>query len=167
MWLFRWIDTVSDYTGRFSSYLIPVLIVVMCYDVLMRYIFNNPTTWAYDTALHLYSISFLMGGAWVLKMKAHIKVDVIYNMFPPRKRAIINLITYLVLLLPLCYFLVKDGAQYTITSFNLAEVSRSSPLHEPIWPLKAAIPISFFLLGIQGVSELIRDIANLKKGTIS
>jgi TRAP-type mannitol/chloroaromatic compound transport system permease small subunit len=163
----RWIDVLSEYTGRFAGYLIIILVAVVCYDVLMRYLFNNPTTWAYDTALHLYSISFLIGGAWVLKMKAHIKVDVIYNALSPRTRAIINLVVYIVLLLPLCYFIVKDGAAYTITSYKLGEVSRSSPLHEPVWPLKAFIPISFLFLGLQGVVELIRDLASIKKGALS
>ena len=71
----RWIDSLSDFSGRVASYLLIVMVVVICFDVLMRYLFNQPTTWAYDAALHLYSISFLVGGAWVLKMKAHIKVD--------------------------------------------------------------------------------------------
>jgi TRAP-type mannitol/chloroaromatic compound transport system permease small subunit len=88
----RWIEGVSEYTGRFASYLIMVLVVVVCFDVFMRYVFNSPTRWAYDAALHLYSIAFLVGGAWVLKMKAHIKVDVLYNLFPARTRAIINLL---------------------------------------------------------------------------
>jgi TRAP-type mannitol/chloroaromatic compound transport system permease small subunit len=163
----RWIGVLSEYTGRFASYLILTLVVVVCFDVLMRYLFNSPTTWAYDAALHLYSISFLVGGAWVLKMKAHIKVDVLYNMFSPRARAVINLICYLLLLFPLCYFLLKDGSVYAFTSWKLGEVSRSSPLHEPVWPLKAFIPISFLLLWLQGIVEVVHDLVIVKKGTVS
>jgi TRAP-type mannitol/chloroaromatic compound transport system permease small subunit len=163
----RWIEVLSEYTGRFASYLILILVVVVCFDVLMRYLFNSPTTWAYDAALHLYSISFLVGGAWVLKMKAHIKVDVLYNMFSPRARAVINLICYLLLLFPLCYFLLKDGSVYAFTSWKLGEVSRSSPLHEPVWPLKAFIPISFLLLWLQGIVEVVHDLVIVKKGTVS
>jgi TRAP-type mannitol/chloroaromatic compound transport system permease small subunit len=163
----RWIEVLSEYTGRFASYLILTLVVVVCFDVLMRYLFNSPTTWAYDAALHLYSISFLVGGAWVLKMKAHIKVDVLYNMFSPRARAVINLICYLLLLFPLCYFLLKDGSVYAFTSWKLGEVSRSSPLHEPVWPLKAFIPISFLLLWLQGIVEVVHDLVIVKKGTVS
>ncbi len=161
----RWIEILSEYTGRFASYLIMALIAVVCYDVFMRYLFNSPTTWAYDAALHLYSISFLVGGAWVLKMKAHIKVDVIYNLFSPRGRAIINLICYVALLFPLCYFLFKEGSVYAYTSWKMAEVSRSSPLHEPIWPLKTFIPIAFLLLWLQGILEFVHDLLIVKKGT--
>jgi len=162
----KWIDYLSDFSGRVASYLLLVMVAVICFDVLMRYLFNQPTTWAYDAALHLYSISFLVGGAWVLKMKAHIKVDVLYNLFPPRSRSIINLIAYLLLLFPLCYFLFKDGIVYAYTSWDLSEVSRSSPLHEPIWPLKAFIPIAFLLLWLQGIAEVVRDLIIVKRGTL-
>lgn len=160
----RWVGVVSEYTGRFASYLIMVLVVVVCYDVLMRYLFNKPTVWAFDAALHLYSIAFLVGGAWVLKMKAHIKVDVLYNLFPPRARAMINLMFYVFLFFPLCYFLLRDGAEYAYTSFKMAEVSRTSPLHEPVWPQKMFIPIAFLLLLLQGIVEFIRDLTMLIKG---
>jgi TRAP-type mannitol/chloroaromatic compound transport system permease small subunit len=162
----RWIDRLSDFTGRASSYLLLVMVVVVCYDVLMRYLFNEPTVWAYDATLHLYSVAFLVGGAWVLKMKAHIKVDVLYNLFPPRTRSIINLIAYVLLLSPLCYFLFKDGVVYAYNSWKVAEVSRSSPLHEPIWPLKTFIPIAFLLLWLQGIAEIVRDVIIIKKGTL-
>jgi len=161
----RWIEVVSEYSGRFASYLILVLVVVVCFDVFMRYLFNSPTVWAFDAALHLYSIAFLVGGAWVLKVNAHIKVDVLYNLFPPRVRAIINLMCYLFLLFPLCYFLVKDGSVYAYTSWKMSEVSRTSPLHEPIWPLKTFIPIAFLLLWLQAIVGFLRDLAILKKGT--
>jgi len=160
----RWIEVVSEYAGRFASYLIMALVVVVCYDVLMRYLFNSPTVWAFDAALHLYSVAFLVGGCWVLKMKAHIKVDVLYNLFPPRMRATINLIFYLFLFFPLCYFLLRHGAVYAYTSFKMAEVSRTSPLHEPVWPLKAFIPIAFLLLSLQGIVEFVRDLTSLIKG---
>ena len=161
----RWIDYFSDFIGRVCSYLLLAMVLVVCFDVMSRYLFNAPTSWAYDATLHLYSISFLLGGAWVLKMKAHIKVDVLYNLFSPRTRSIINLIAYLLLLSPLCYFLFKDGVVYAYNSWRLAEVSRSSPLHEPIWPLKTFIPIAFLLLWLQGMAEVVRDLIIIKKGT--
>jgi TRAP-type mannitol/chloroaromatic compound transport system permease small subunit len=97
-------------------------------------------------------------------MKAHIKVDVLYNLFPPRARAMINLMFYVFLFFPLCYFLLKHGAVYAYTSFKMAEVSRTSPIHEPVWPLKMFIPMAFLLLSLQGIVEFIRDINMLIKG---
>lgn len=160
----RWIDTLSRFGAVVGTYFILALVVVICFDVLMRYALGSPTTWAYDTALHLYSISFLLGGAWVLGMKAHVKVDVIYNKCSPRTRAVINLLFYLFFLFPVCYYLLKDGTLYAYTSWKVGEVSRSSPLHEPIWPLKAFIPISFLLLILQGIVEFVRDWVKATKG---
>ncbi len=161
-----WIESISEISGRVASYFLMALVAVVCFDVLMRYLFNQPTTWAYDAALHLYSVAFLVGGAWVLKMNAHIKVDVLYMMFSPRARAIINVICYLFLLFPLCYFLVKDGSVYVYQSWQAGEVSRSSPLHEPIWPLKIFIPLAFLLLWLQGIVEFLRDLKVIKKGRV-
>jgi TRAP-type mannitol/chloroaromatic compound transport system permease small subunit len=157
----RWIEALSEYIGKLASYLILALVAAVGFDVIMRYLFTMPTAWAYDAALHLFAISFLMGGAWVLQMKAHVRVDVLYNLFPAKVRFGINFFFYIVLLFPLCYLLVKNGVVNVFTAWKMGEVSMSSPLHEPIWPLKAFIPISFFLLFLQGVVELVRDITSL------
>ena len=160
----EWIDKLSDFIAKIGGFLVIGLVSVICYDVFARYLFRNPTSWAYDTALHFYAISYLIAGGWVLKERAHVKVDVIYNRFTPRTRSVINLILYLLFLFPLCYYFIKHGLNYSIHSFQIAEVSRSSPLHEPIWPLKMFIPLGFILLGLQGIVELCRDVKILKEG---
>ena len=161
----RLIDTISEYVAKIASYMVLGLVLVVCFDVFMRYLFGRPTTWAYDAALHLYAISFLLGGAWVLNMKAHVKVDVLYSRFSVRTQAIINLIFYVFFLFPMCFYFLKEGTEYVYMSWKMGEVSRSSPLHEPIWPMKLFIPISFAMLTLQGLVEFVRDIITVKQRT--
>lgn len=164
MGLSRLITKISEYLAKFSMYLIFALVVVVCFDVLMRYFLGRPTSWSFDAALHFYSIAFLISGAWVLSMKGHVKVDVIYVRFSDRTKAIINVIFYVFFLFPVCYFLVKDGFEYSYLSMKVGEVSRSSPIHEPIWPLKFFIPISFLMLALQGLVELWKDLGVAIRG---
>ena len=164
MGLSRPITKLSEYLAKVSMYLIFALVIVVCFDVFMRYFFGRPTAWAFDAALHFYAIAFLISGAWVLSMKAHVKVDVIYVRFSDRTKAIINIIFYVLFLFPVCFFLVKDGFDYSYVSWKVGEVSRSSPIHEPIWPLKFFIPISFLVLGLQGIVELWKDLGIALRG---
>jgi TRAP-type mannitol/chloroaromatic compound transport system permease small subunit len=165
MGLSKWISKASEWLAKGSMYLILALVAVVCFDVLMRYAFGRPTAWSYEVAVHFYSIAFLISGAWVLSMDAHVKVDVIYVRFSERTRATINLVFYLFFLFPLCYFVVKDGLDCSYVAWKVGEVSRSSPIHEPIWPLKFFIPISFFMLALQGLVKLWKDLGVLLRWT--
>jgi TRAP-type mannitol/chloroaromatic compound transport system permease small subunit len=158
------VDAVSETSARWVSYLYIPLTLVILFDVIMRYLFGSPTSWAFDAALHLNSIPFLIGGAWALKVGSHVRVDVLYNRFSPRVQHAINIFLYLFLLLPICYLLIKNGTGYALESWSAREVSRFTPLHPPIYPLKTLIPIAFVLLFLQGIVELIREIKGLLKG---
>jgi TRAP-type mannitol/chloroaromatic compound transport system permease small subunit len=159
-----WIDAISEKSGRVLSYFFIFLTFAVAIDVVMRYFFQSPTAWAFDTALHLYSIPFVIGGSWVLKNHMHIRVDVIIDRFPPKVRSVINLFFYLALLFPICIILIKHGIVYAHSSWITREVSRFTPLHPPIYPLKTIIPIAFSMLLLQGIAEFIRELKDLIKG---
>ncbi len=165
MGLSRLISKASELLAKGSMYLILALVFVVCFDVLMRYLFGRPTTWSFEAATHLYSVAFLVSGAWVLSNDRHVKVDVLYVRFSERTRALINVFFYVVLLFPVCFFLVKDGFDNAYLSWKIGEVSRSSPLHEPIWPLKFFIPISFLMLGLQGLVGLWKELGSLSRSS--
>ena len=162
-WL-RWIDSLSDWTGKIVCWIIVPLTLVVAYDVIMRYAFDRPTLWAYDVALHMWSFLFLLGGAYVLRHNAHIRVDVLFNRFPLRVRGVINLLFYLALLSLPAYFIVKLGIGYVHDSFVSGEVSRWTPLHEPIWFHKTFIPLGWLLLWLQAVPLFVRDLLVVIKG---
>jgi TRAP-type mannitol/chloroaromatic compound transport system permease small subunit len=159
-----WIDAISEKSGRVLSYFFILLTFAVAIDVVMRYFFKSPTAWAFDTALHLYSIPFVIGGTWVLKNRMHIRVDIFIDRFPPKVKSIINLFFYVALLFPICIILIKHGIIYAHSSWVAKEVSRFTPLHPPIYPLKTIIPIAFSMLLLQGIAEFIREIRNLVKG---
>ena len=81
------IDSISEWSGRISAWISLPLVVFMAYDVIMRYLFQAPTKWAYEMTWMQYGALFMLGGAYGLKYKLHVRVDIIYVRWSRRTRA--------------------------------------------------------------------------------
>ena len=153
--VFHVIDMISEWSGKLVSLLILPLIAFIVYDVLMRYVFNAPTDWAHELSYLMFGTLWIIGGAFALQQKSHVKMEIIYNRLPLRRRAIIDLITA-----PLFFvfigILLWKGWDLAWSSVLRLEHSNSfwSP---PIYPVKMMIPLGAFLLLLQGVVRFIRD----------
>lgn len=157
-----YIDRFSIWSGNIIRWLAVVLTVVVLYEVIARYLFIAPTIWAFDTAMMIYSTMFLFGAAWVLQIKAHIKVDVIFNMLPRRTQVILDLIYYIVFFFPYLFVMIVFGTKIAISMTIAREISNTSQWLEPIWPWRWVIPVGFLLLLLQAVAEFIRLIKSLR-----
>lgn len=158
------IDHVSTWVGKTFSWSILVLTFVVVYDVIMRYVFTAPTTWAYDTEYMLYGTLFIMAGAYAVSLNAHVRGDIIYRRLRPRTQAGIELVLYILFYFPGIVALFYSGYDYFHLSYIQDEHSANSPAGPPIWPFKALIPISAFFLILQGIAEVTRCILALKTG---
>ena len=159
-----YIDKLSDWFGKISRWLLPACIGVVFYDVILRYLFKSATIWAYDMAYFLYSANFLLAGAYVLRHHSHIRVDVIFNLFSKRRQAIVESCFYLIITIPLFVVLLYSGILFAIESWIYWEKSAYSVWHPPIYPIKTVIPIAFFLLLIQAITDLIRNLQAAMSG---
>jgi TRAP-type mannitol/chloroaromatic compound transport system permease small subunit len=157
-----YIDRISLRSGEIIRWLAIVLTVVVLYEVFARYLFNAPTIWAYDAAMMIYSVLFLGGAAYVLVVKTHIRVDVIFNMLPHRTQMILDLIYYIVFWLPYSLVMIWYGSKMAYLSTLAEEISNTSQWLEPIWPWRWVIPAGFLLLLLQGIAEVIRTIKSLR-----
>jgi TRAP-type mannitol/chloroaromatic compound transport system permease small subunit len=149
------VDSINDGIGRAISFLVYPMIAVLVWEVFMRYLFNRPTIWAHELSALFYAVFFLLGGAYTLRWKAHINVDVLYVRLSPRTRAMLDLVTWLLLYL-FCGVLLWQGSQAAWISFLRLEIS--STVWEPyLWPVKFCIPLAAFLMLLQGVTKTIGD----------
>jgi TRAP-type mannitol/chloroaromatic compound transport system permease small subunit len=89
------IDKFSDVTGRLFSYLVYPLVGCVAYEVFARYMFGAPTVWAYDVTYMFYGSIFMLGAAYTLLKKGHIRTDLFYNNWSPQKQGKIDAIMYL------------------------------------------------------------------------
>jgi TRAP-type mannitol/chloroaromatic compound transport system permease small subunit len=158
------IDSLSVWTGKAFAWLIMVLTLGVSYEVLVRYAFRAPTTWAFDFSYINYGAMFLMAGAYTLSRNGHVRADVIYRFLTPRTQASMDLVLYIIFFLPAVAALIYSGWNYASFSVRFREVSIFSPAGIPVFPLKALIPVTGVLLLLQGIAEIIRCMICIRQG---
>jgi TRAP-type mannitol/chloroaromatic compound transport system permease small subunit len=151
------IDSISIWTGKGIAWIVIPNVLALVYEFVARYIFGKPTIWSYEVTYFLYGSHFLLGAAYTLQLKSHIRIDIFYQHISSRGRAIVDTIGYLVFFFPVMLLLIYGGAEFTIQSFEMSEKSGLSPWRPYLYPYKAIVVISIFLLFLQGITEFIRN----------
>lgn len=160
----RNIDRLSKGVGHAFAWCIVVLTLGTSYEVFVRYLLHDPTSWAFDMSYILYGALFLMSGAYALSRNAHVRGDIIYRLLKPRTQATIEMTLYFLFFFPGVIALVYAGWGYAADAIRLTEVSVNSPVGVPIWQLKLAIPVAGALLTLQGIAEVLRCVICLREG---
>jgi len=158
------IDQLSKTVGHGFAWCIAILTLGTCFEVLVRYAMNDPTSWAFDMSYLMYAGVFYMTGAYTLSRAAHVRADIFYRLWQPRVQAAVELALYVVFFFPGILALVIAGWGYGTESTRILEVSVNSPVGVPIWPLKMMIPVGAGLLAIQGFAEVLRSYLCLREG---
>jgi TRAP-type mannitol/chloroaromatic compound transport system permease small subunit len=162
--LLHGIDQLSKSVGHAFAWCIVILTLGTSYEVFVRYVLNDPTSWAFDMSYILYGALFLMSGAYALSRGAHVRGDVFYRLMPPRVQGRLELVLYIFFFFPGVIALMYSGWTYAMDSMRIGEVSVNSPIGVPIWQLKLVIPAAGALLALQGVAEILRCIICIRTG---
>jgi len=112
----------------------------------------------------LYGTIFMLGAAYTLYKQSHIRTDILYNKWTARRKGIIDAVLYLFLFFPGIFFFLILGWDYAYHSWQIGETSDSSPWRQPIYPFKMVLPVSAFLLLVQGVSEFLKAVYGARHG---
>lgn len=163
MRIIKIIDKISEWTGALSTWIVIPLMLVVIYEVFQRHILNAPTRWGYDVLWMLFSAQFLLGGAFTLLRKGHIRIDIVYGVLSEKAKLIYDIINTLVIILPPTVLLTWAGIVFAGEAWSSGEKLSTSNWFFPAGPSKSLIPIGFFLLALQCVAEVIRNISELKK----
>lgn len=159
----RAIDSVSVNIGRLTSYTMLILLVTSSIEIVCRYFFNNPTTWAYEFGQMTFGCYFLLAGAMTLKNREHVGMDIFIEKLAPRKRAWVNSVTFFFTAL-FCIILIWKGWEFAYPSIKKLEHS-TSVWGPPIYPYKFMLPFGCFLLFAQAFGNFIKDIYFAVSGT--
>jgi len=157
-------DRLSAWFGKSFAWLIILMTLGMSYEVMVRYIFNNPTPWALDVSFIMYGTLFMMGGAYTLSRGGHVRGDFLYRLWPPRVQAAVDFVLYLLFFFPGVTALIISGWKYASRSWGYAEVSINSPAGIPIFQFKSVMVAAGILLFIQGAAQLCRCIMCMREG---
>jgi len=162
--LVQQIDRFTDTTGTWVAWLNVPLVLVVCYEVMMRYVFDAPTTWVFDITYMLYATVFMLGSAYALHKGAHIRTDFFFENWSVRTKGTIDSVAYLVFFFPsLIVFFVVTFNQ-AVYAFQIQEMSDQTPWRPLLWPFKSVVPLTCLLLLIQGVSETIKSFYAARTG---
>jgi len=158
------IDQLSKTVGHAFSWCALVLVIGTCYEVFVRYVLNDPTSWAFDLSYLMYGALFFMAGAYTLSRNGHVRADMFYRLWPDRAQAAVELALYAVFFFPGIVALVVAGWGYGSEAMRIREVSVNSPAGMPIWPMKLLIPVGGALMMLQGLAEVLRCVLCLRDG---
>jgi C4-dicarboxylate transporter DctQ subunit len=145
-------DNVLTGTAYLSGFIIVMMMLSISYEVVMRYFFNAPTSWVIDFSGYMQQILVLLGGAWVLKVGGHTKIDLFSERLQGRKRSVHNLLSSSIGFLACAIFFWK-GLEATLGAYQRGEFLYRD-VEIPSALLLMFFPIGLFLLCIQFGREI-------------
>jgi TRAP-type mannitol/chloroaromatic compound transport system permease small subunit len=156
--LARAIDRFNEFVGKSVGWLILVSILISAGNAVIRKAFNMSSNAWLEAQWYLFGAAFLLAAAYTLKQNEHIRIDIVYGMFSRRIQHWIDLFGHVFFLMPFVVLMIVYFIPYFLKSFHNGEMSSSSG-GLILWPAKGFLLIGFVLLGIQGISEIIKKIA--------
>ena len=154
----RAIDRFTELTGY--VFLIPIipLILANVVEVFSRYVLRSPTMWALDVTTMSYAALFMLGAALALLKGAHVRTDMLWERFSDRRKGMIDSVALAIFFLPTMAVLFYISIDDFIYSISIDERSSSGAWTPILWPLRGVIPLTAFMLFLQGISELMKSL---------
>jgi len=158
--LSRGIDALNERIGRIVMWLVLIMAVISAGNAVIRYSLNMSSNAWLEMQWYLFAAVFLLCAGYTLLHNEHIRIDVVSSRFSPRTRAKIDILGTLLFLLPVSTYIMWLSWPVFMNAWTTGELS-SNAGGLIRWPIRLLVPVGFFLLSLQGVSELIKRIAFL------
>lgn len=160
----RALEPLAVWSGRVTAWLIFPMVIALSYEVVSRYAFDAPTVWAYDMTFMMYGAFFMLGSAFTLQRRGHVRTDSFYDGWSPRKQASVDIVCYLLMFFPFVAVYLYAGWGYFLKAFLTDERFVTSPWMAVTWPFKLVMPVTGALLVIQGIAEVLKCLHVLSTG---
>ena len=155
------IDELSEHTGRVIAWLTLGTVLLTFTVVVLRYGFDAGSIAMQEAISYLHAAVFMLGAAYTLKHDGHVRVDIVYRRLSASGQALVNLLGTLLLLLPVCLYIMTSSWEYVAISWNLREGSQEAGGLNAVFLLKTAIPVMAVLLMLQGIAIAIHSLLQL------
>ena len=155
-WFTRAIDWISDKSGEFVAFWTVNAVVFYFFEVIMRYLFNQPTVWVHEASFLLLGMQYLLAGAFAMLHGAHVRVDVVYNLLPVRGRIGMDIFTSMFFFV-FAFVLMITSWTFFENSYSMNETTVET-WGIQYWPVKGMMLLGSILLLFAGISKLIKDI---------
>ena len=152
------LDCLAEKTGRIIAWLTLAMVLTTFAVVVLRKLFDTGSIALQESVSYLHAAVFMLAAAYTLKQGGHVRVDILYQKFSPRTRAWVDLLGTLLLLFPVCLFLLFSSLDYVGASWSILEGSREADGLDGVFLLKTAIPVMAVLLLLQGCSMVLHNL---------
>jgi len=149
------LDVAIDRIGRITGWCSFAIVVVMAYNVLLRYFFRTGSVAMQELEWHLMAPICMLGLSYAILKDGHVQVDILYGRFPERVQQIIQFISTVLVVLVIA-ILLKLSIPYVLQSYNIGEKSPDPGGLTHRWVLKSMLPIGFALLLVQSIAAMLR-----------
>jgi TRAP-type mannitol/chloroaromatic compound transport system permease small subunit len=159
----KFFNKFADIIGTITAIAMVLMILNVFYDVIMRYFFKSGSIAMQEMEWHLFSVIILLGISYTLKEDGHVRVDLIYDRWSPKKKAMVNMIGAIIFILPIAILVGHSSINNAYEAYLSMEQSGDPGGLPYRWIVKALIPLSFFLLIITTIGFFIKNL-NVYKG---
>tara|TARA_B100000315_G_C14495499_1_gene549744 strand:- start:206 stop:730 length:525 start_codon:yes stop_codon:yes gene_type:complete len=157
------LDRFITRIGETTAWLNIVLIVVIITQVVLRYVFSKGLVRLEELQWHLYAVVIMIGLSYCTTHDAHIRLDLLHHRFPQRRKEVVDLLGTVFLLMPMVILMLMHSWPFVAESFRIKEASDSVVGLPYRWVVKSFLLIGFGLLGLAGLSRVIRAVAFLMR----
>ncbi|WP_281559651.1 TRAP transporter small permease subunit [Thalassomonas sp. RHCl1] len=158
------IDSFTELTGKIIAWLTLVMVLMTFIIVLLRYGFNLGWVAMQESVLYFHGIVFMLGAAYTLKADGHVRVDIFYQRFSAKTKALVNLLGGIFLLLPVVVFIFYISLDYVVISWQIMEKSSEAGGLPLVYLNKSLLLLLPVTLLLQGLAEIMRNLAFLFAG---
>ncbi len=161
--IINFIQTISEWSGRIFSGIIVILMCLSCYEVFTRRVLHSPTIWTHEVLAYLFCGSVLLLMGYTQLYKGHANVDILYERFSPRTKALIDVACFIFFMGLFGVVFFTDAVNFAATSWAMKE--RTPTAFNPIvYPAKTILPVGMALLLLQGFADFLKNMIFLVKG---
>lgn len=149
------IDSITEFVGKSIIWVVLVVTLISCGNAVMRYTINYSSNAFLEIQWYLFALIFLFGAGYTLKKNEHVRIDLIAGKFSKRGQAWIDIFGIIFFLMPMAIAIMWMSWPIFLLALKTNEMS-SNAGGLILWPARLMVPVGFFLLVMQGFSELIK-----------
>ena len=157
------LESITELTGRFIAWFTLFIVIITFLVVLLRYGFDIGSIALQESITYFHAFVFMLGSAYTLKHDGHVRVDIFYRKMTPTKKAWVDLLGTLLLLFPVCLFILIVSWDYVFTSWSLLEESGEAGGLAYVYILKTSLLLMPLLLMLQGLVMVIKSVLTIKE----
>ena len=157
----RAVSAFDRFLAEFAGWIIIVMMLTLSYDVIMRYVFGMPTTWAGELNRYFLVLVMFFGGPWALPAGGHVAVDIVTEALAERKRLRLKVVTSGMAVVYMAIFSM-ESIKYTWEAIA-GNVKSTEYLALPMWPMRSFLVIGGVLLGFEFLFRIIRAVKRLRE----